>query len=75
MRILLVEDDREISEMLEEFLRAFAFNTQMTLHVNLLYGKNAHHMIEAIFKGMGQALKQAIQFTQDQRPMSTKGQL
>lgn len=62
-------------EMLEEFLRAFAFNTEMTLHVNLLYGKNAHHMIEAIFKGMGQALKQAIQFTQDQRPMSTKGQL
>mgnify|MGYP003286148516 CR=1 FL=1 len=62
-------------EMLEEFLRAFAFNTQMTLHVNLLYGKNAHHMIEAIFKGLGQALKQAIQPTKDQRLMSTKGQL
>lgn len=62
-------------EMLEEFLRAFAFNTQMTLHVNLLYGKNAHHMIEAIFKGLGQALKQAIQPTKNGQLMSTKGQL
>lgn len=58
-------------EMLEEFLRAFTYNTQMTLHINVLYGRNAHHMIEAIFKAMAQAIKQALVPTT--QLMSTKG--
>ena len=32
----------------------------MTLHINLLYGKNSHHMVEAVFKGFGRALKEAV---------------
>lgn len=47
------------SENLEEFFRAFAFNAGLTLHVNLAYGKNDHHKIEAIFKALGRAIRQA----------------
>jgi len=61
-------------EMIEEFFRAVAFNAGITLHINLLYGKNDHHKCEAIFKAFGNALKQAITRTGDQIP-STKGVL
>jgi len=47
-------------EMIEEFFRALAFNAGITLHINLLYGKNEHHKCEAIFKAFGCAVKQAI---------------
>jgi len=47
-------------ELLEEFLRAFAFNAGLTLHVRLLAGRNRHHMIEAVFKGLGRALAQSL---------------
>ena len=47
-------------ELLEEFLRAFAFNAALTLHVRLLAGRNRHHMIEAVFKGLGRALAQSL---------------
>lgn len=47
------------TELVEEFLRAFAMNAGITLHVRLLHGKNAHHICEAIFKAMGRALDQA----------------
>ena len=47
-------------EMIEEFFRALAFNSGMTLHINLFYGKNEHHKCEAIFKAAGMALGQAI---------------
>jgi imidazoleglycerol-phosphate dehydratase len=63
-------------EMVEEFFRAFAFNAGITLHARVLYGKNNHHMIEALFKGLGRALAEAVTF--DQRikgVMSTKGVL
>ena len=50
-------------EMVEEFLRAFAFNCGMTLHVNVYYGTNDHHKIEAIFKALAHAMKQAVQIT------------
>lgn len=46
--------------LLEEFLRAFAFASGITLHINLLYGKNTHHIIEAIMKGLGRALSGAV---------------
>ena len=47
-------------EMTEEFFRAFAYNCFMTLHINEHYGKNTHHIIEAIFKSMARAIKEAV---------------
>lgn len=43
----------------EEFFRAFAVNAGITLHINLLYGSNSHHGIEAIFKAFAHAMKEA----------------
>ena len=48
------------TELVEEFLRAFAFNAGLTLHVKIIHGKNSHHKIEAIFKALGHALKSAV---------------
>jgi imidazoleglycerol-phosphate dehydratase len=64
------------TELVEEFFRAVAFNGDINLHIRVLYGKNNHHMIEAIFKAFGRALDEASQF--DERikgVMSTKGTL
>jgi len=61
-------------EMAEEFFRALAVNAGLTLHINLLYGKNEHHKCEAIFKAFGRALKQAIAIVGNEIP-STKGML
>lgn len=47
------------TELVPEFLRAMAHNAGLTLHVRLLHGANSHHIIEAIFKGLGRALGQA----------------
>ena len=47
------------TELVEEFLTAFAANAGITLHVRLITGKNTHHIIEAVFKGLGRALRQA----------------
>jgi imidazoleglycerol-phosphate dehydratase len=47
------------SALTEEFLRAFAFNAGITLHINVLYGSNDHHMTEAAFKALAHALKAA----------------
>lgn len=47
-------------EMTEEFFRAFAYNCFMNLHINEHYGKNTHHIIEAIFKSMARAIKEAV---------------
>jgi len=61
-------------ETLEEFLRAFAINSGITLHVNLLYGRNAHHIIESIFKGLGIAINKGVYIDDKIRGvMSTKG--
>lgn len=62
------------TEMVEEFLRAFAVASGITLHVNVYYGTNDHHKIEAIFKALGRALKEAISITSD-KLMSSKGLL
>ena len=64
------------TEMVEEFFRAVAFNAGITLHGKVLYGKNNHHMIEALFKGFARALAEAT--TIDPRikgVMSTKGSI
>ena len=48
------------TELVEEFLRAFAVHAGITLHVKVLYGNNTHHKIEAIFKALGHALRIAV---------------
>lgn len=64
------------TELVAEFLRALAHNAAMTLHVNLLYGGNSHHIIEAIFKALGRALGQAVAFDSRRADIaSTKGVL
>ena len=65
------------TELLEEFLRAFAFNAEINLHVKKLDGRNAHHIIEGCFKALARALKEAAaidKVSPDALP-STKGVL
>ena len=65
------------TELVEEFFRAFAFNAGVTLHVENLYGVNAHHICEASFKALARALRAATEIDRrlaDQIP-STKGRL
>ena len=59
----------------EEFWRAFAMNSWITLHINVPYGTNAHHQIEAIFKAVAHALKIAVTKNSDGAVLSTKGVL
>ena len=62
------------TELAEEFFRAFAMNAMVTLHINVPYGKNSHHVMEAIFKGTGRALQEASRVDGDVL-LSTKGVL
>lgn len=57
-----------------EFFRAFAFNAQITLHIGVEYGNNAHHEIEAMFKAVAHALSIATKQTNGE-VLSTKGVL
>ncbi len=62
--------------MTEEFFRAFAVNAGITLHLECKYGKNSHHMIEALFKAAAHALKDAVSLCGDQNAvLSSKGML
>lgn len=64
------------AEMTEEFFRAVAMQAGLTLHIRILYGKNTHHIIEAVFKGFARALAEAV--AMDSRVhgvMSSKGTL
>ena len=63
------------STMTWEFMRAFAFNAGITLHTKVLYGNNSHHMIEAMYKAVAHALKQAVKRNDSNKPLSTKGVL
>jgi imidazoleglycerol-phosphate dehydratase len=64
------------TELIEEFMRAFAVNSGMTLHITVPYGKNSHHIAEAIFKALGRATDQATQIDPRVKgPLSSKGQL
>ena len=58
----------------EEFMRALAFNGGITLHQRGVYGKNAHHITEALFKSLGLAMKDAVR-VEGQEVTSTKGVL
>ena len=64
------------SELIKEFLEAFTVNAGLNLHVDVPYGENAHHIAEAIFKGIAKALDRATRIDErtDEVP-STKGVL
>jgi imidazoleglycerol-phosphate dehydratase len=62
--------------LVEEFMRALANNAGMNLHIELLYGRDAHHIAESIFKGLARALDQACRIDQRVKGLpSTKGKL
>ena len=61
------------TQMTEEFFRAFAFHSGITLHAKVEYGKNDHHMCEAVFKALAHALKAAV--SPKDGTLSTKGAL
>ncbi len=62
------------TEMVEEFFKAFVNYSKITCHINVEYGKNTHHMIEGIFKGVGRTLSAATRVVSN-TVMSTKGVL
>lgn len=64
------------TELVEEFFRAVSTNAGMNIHINVMYGSNNHHIVEAVFKAFGRAMDEATR--QDDRivgVMSTKGVL
>ncbi len=61
--------------MTEEFMRALAYNSGITLHLQCPYGKNSHHMTEALYKALAHALREAVTPTDSVKPLSTKGVL
>jgi imidazoleglycerol-phosphate dehydratase len=48
-------------QLVEEFLRGFTVHAALNLHVEILYGRDAHHMAEAVFKGLAKAVDAACQ--------------
>jgi len=64
------------TELAAEFLRAFSLHAGLTLHVDLVRGTNAHHIIEAVFKALGRAVAMACRRDQRLRgALSSKGSL
>jgi imidazoleglycerol-phosphate dehydratase len=61
-------------QLAEEFWRAFAFGAGITLHIRSISGRNGHHVIEASFKGVARALRDAVRVEGSGVP-STKGTL
>jgi imidazoleglycerol-phosphate dehydratase len=60
----------------EEFLRALTNNAGINLHVEILYGRDSHHMAEAVFKGLAKAVDRAVQIDPRVEGVpSTKGTL
>lgn len=64
------------AEMVEEFFRAVAMESGLTLHIRILEGQNTHHMVEAIFKAFARAFADAVAIDSRVRGiMSSKGSL
>lgn len=57
-----------------EFLKGFVNHLGLTLHINLVYGENLHHVLEGMFKGLGLALKEGVKIEGKKLP-STKGKI
>lgn len=62
-------------QLAEEFWRAFATAAAITMHIRLRYGRNTHHILEASFKGVARALRDAVRVEGDGGVPSTKGVL
>ncbi len=63
-------------DLLEDFFQAFISHAGVTLHINVPYGRNAHHIIEAVFKAFGKALQHAVTINPRITDIpSTKGRL
>ena len=62
------------TQMFKEFFRAFVNESRITLHINLLYGENDHHKIEAVFKSFARALKEGSEII-SKEVSSSKGVL
>lgn len=64
-------------DLTQEFYMAFSREAAMTLHIKMLAGKNSHHIVEAVFKGVAQALSAAVEIDprRSARIPSTKGVL
>jgi len=65
------------SELFEEFMQSFIRNAKLTVHIKMIEGKNAHHILEACFKALARALKAAVKIDSDfsDEIPSTKGVL
>ena len=64
------------TELAEEFFRAVANSAKLTLHINVRYGTNVHHMIEGAFKAFARALRVAVSIDPEETGVpSTKGTL
>ncbi len=64
------------TELVREFLQALVNNAAMTLHAEVSYGTNGHHMVESLFKALGRALRQAVSKDEQVKGVpSTKGRL
>ncbi len=62
--------------LVKEFFKAFTDHSGITLHINLAYGSNSHHIIEAVFKAFARALRQAVDINPEiSGVLSTKGTL
>ena len=53
------------TQMFKEFFRAFVNESRTTIHINLIYGENDHHKIEAVFKSFARALKEGSEVISD----------
>ena len=63
-------------DLIEDFLQAFVSHAGVTLHVGVSYGRNTHHIIEAVFKALGRALRQAAEIDPRVKGVpSTKGKI
>jgi imidazoleglycerol-phosphate dehydratase len=64
------------ADLVEDFMQAFAASAGVTLHVNVPYGRNSHHMLEAAFKALGRALGDAVELhARVKGAPSTKGRI
>ncbi|PKN71670.1 MAG: imidazoleglycerol-phosphate dehydratase HisB [Deltaproteobacteria bacterium HGW-Deltaproteobacteria-12] len=62
--------------LVKEFFKAFTDHSGITLHINMAYGSNSHHIIEAVFKAFARALRDAVTINKKiQGVLSTKGSL
>jgi len=63
-------------DLIEDFLQALVSNSGITIHVESPYGRNTHHIIEAAFKALGKALRNAVSIDPRMKGLpTTKGQL